>query len=125
MIYLDGIIIAALTKELREELQGGRIYKIAQPERDELLLTIKNNGSQYRLVLSADASLPLLYLTENNKKSPMSAPNFCMLLRKHIQNARILSIDQPGLERVVHMRLEHLNEMGDLCQKILTFWMRI
>lgn len=117
---LDGITIAALTKELREELQGGRIYKIAQPERDELLLTIKNNGSQYRLVLSADASLPLLYLTENNKKSPMSAPNFCMLLRKHIQNARILSIDQPGLERVVHMRLEHLNEMGDLCQKILT-----
>lgn len=117
---LDGITIAALTKELGEELQGGRIYKIAQPERDELLLTIKNNGSQYRLVLSADASLPLLYLTENNKKSPMNAPNFCMLLRKHIQNARILSIDQPGLERVVHIRLEHLNEMGDLCQKILT-----
>lgn len=117
---LDGITIAALINELREELQGGRIYKIAQPERDELLLTIKNNGSQYRLVLSADASLPLLYLTENNKKSPMTAPNFCMLLRKHIQNARILSIEQPGLERVVHIRMEHLNEMGDLCQKILT-----
>lgn len=117
---LDGIAIAALTKELREKLQGGRVYKIAQPERDELLLTIKNNGSQYRLILSADASMPLLYLTENNKKSPMNAPNFCMLLRKHIQNARILSIDQPGLERVVHIRMEHLNEMGDLCQKILT-----
>lgn len=117
---LDGITIAALTKELREKLQGGRVYKIAQPERDELLLTVKNNGSQYRLILSADASLPLLYLTENNKKSPMNAPNFCMLLRKHIQNARILSIDQPGLERAVHIRMEHLNEMGDLCQKILT-----
>lgn len=117
---LDGITIAALVKELEEKLRGGRVYKIAQPERDELLLTIKNNGSQYRLVLSADASLPLLYLTENNKKSPMNAPNFCMLLRKHIQNARILSIDQPGLERAVHIRMEHLDEMGDLCQKILT-----
>jgi len=116
----DGITIAALTKELREQLTGGRVYKIAQPEKDELLLTVKNNGSQYRLLISSDASLPLLYLTEDNKKSPMNAPNFCMLLRKHIQNARILSITQPGLERVVHIRMEHLNEMGDLCQKILT-----
>jgi predicted ribosome quality control (RQC) complex YloA/Tae2 family protein len=116
----DGITIAALTAELKEKLEGGRIYKIAQPEKDELLLTIKNNGNQYRLILSADASLPLLYLTEDNKKSPMNAPNFCMLLRKHIQNARILSISQPGLERVVHIRMEHLDEMGDLCQKILT-----
>lgn len=116
----DGITVAALTKELTEKLVGGRVYKIAQPEKDELLLTIKNNGNQYRLLISADASLPLLYLTEDNKKSPMNAPNFCMLLRKHVQNARILSITQPGLERVVHLKLEHLNEMGDLCQKILT-----
>ena len=50
----------------------------------------------------------------------MTAPNFCMLLRKHIQNGRIISIHQPGLERVVDIRIEHLNEMGDLCQKILT-----
>lgn len=116
----DGITIAALTEELKRNLEGGRIYKIAQPEKDELLLTIKNNGNQYRLLISSDASLPLLYLTEDNKKSPINAPNFCMLLRKHIQNARIVSISQPGLERVVHIRLEHLNEMGDLCQKILT-----
>lgn len=116
----DGITIAALAVELREKLEGGRIYKIAQPEKDELLLTIKNNGSQYRLLMSANPSLPLLYLTDENKKSPLSAPNFCMLLRKHIQNARILDIAQPGLERVVHIRVEHLNEMGDLCEKILT-----
>lgn len=70
--------------------------------------------------MSADPSLPLLYLTDENKKSPLNAPNFCMLLRKHIQNARILDVTQPGLERVVHIRLEHLNEMGDLCEKILT-----
>ncbi|MBO5449952.1 MAG: NFACT family protein [Lachnospiraceae bacterium] len=116
----DGITISALVSELREKLTGGRIYKIAQPEKDELLLTIKNQANQYRLIISSDASLPLLYLINENKKSPMTAPNFCMLLRKHIQNGRILSINQPGLERVVDIRIEHLNEMGDLCQKILT-----
>lgn len=115
----DGITIANITKELQELLSGGRIYKIAQPESDELLLTIKNNGSQYRLLLSADASLPVVYLTQSNKPSPMTAPGFCMLLRKHLQNARITAISQPGLERAIHLHLEHLNEMGDICQKRL------
>lgn len=115
----DGITIANITKELADTLTGGRIYKIAQPESDELLLTIKNNGGQYRLLLSADASLPMVYLTANNKPSPMTAPGFCMLLRKHLQNARITAISQPGLERVIHLHLEHLNELGDLCEKKL------
>lgn len=119
IMAFDGITIANITKELAETLLGGRIYKIAQPESDELLLTIKNNGSQYRLLLSADASLPIVYLTETNKPSPMTAPGFCMLLRKHLQNARITAISQPGLERVIHLRLEHLNELGDLCEKKL------
>ena len=115
----DGITIASITRELNQTLLGGRIYKIAQPESDELLLTIKNNGSQYRLMLSADASLPLVYLTEVNKPSPMTAPGFCMLLRKHLQNARIVDITQPGLERIIHLDLEHLNELGDICRKKL------
>ena len=115
----DGITIASIVKELNSDLTGGRIYKIAQPETDELLLTIKNNSSQYRLLLSADASLPLIYLTDKNKQSPMTAPGFCMLLRKHLQNARIINITQPGLERIIQIHLEHLNEMGDLCQKTL------
>lgn len=116
---LDGITIAALVHELNQMLLEGRIYKIAQPENDELLLTIKNNGGQQRLLISAGASLPFLYLTTTNKPSPMTAPNFCMLLRKHIQNGRILSITQPGLERIVRFEIEHLNEMGDLCKKTL------
>lgn len=115
----DGITVANIAKELNHDLTGGRIYKIAQPESDELLITIKNNGTQYRLLLSADASLPLIYLTDKNKQSPMTAPGFCMLLRKHLQNARILDITQPGLERIIRIRMEHLNEMGDLCQKTL------
>ncbi|MEZ3444248.1 MAG: NFACT family protein [Lachnospiraceae bacterium] len=115
----DGVTIAGIVDELKGKLVGNRIYKIAQPEKDELILTVKGSCGQVRLLMSADASLPLLYLTEKNKTSPMTAPNFCMLLRKHLQNARIVSVTQPGLERIVRFELEHLNEMGDLCRKFL------
>ena len=116
---LDGITIANMVKELKDELEGGRMNKIAQPEPDELMLTVKGKNGQRRLLISASASLPLIYFTDKNKPSPMTAPNFCMLLRKHIGSARILKISQPGLERVIYMDFEHLNEMGDLCQKRL------
>jgi len=115
----DGITIANVVKEMNDTLIGCRIYKIAQPEADELLLTIKGSCGQKRLFISAGASLPLIYFTENNKPSPMTAPGFCMLLRKHLQNGRIVSITQPGLERIIHMDIEHLDEMGDLCRKRL------
>ena len=115
----DGITIANLVHEFKEALGGGRISKIAQPEKDELLIAIKNNRENYRLQISASASLPLIYLTDKNKPSPMTAPNFCMLLRKHIGSARIVDISQPGLERIIQFELEHLDEMGDLCRKIL------
>ena len=80
----DGIAIAGMVKEFNDALAGGKISKIAQTEKDELLFTIKNNRETYRLLLSVNASLPLAYLTETNKPSPLTAPNFCMLLRKHI-----------------------------------------
>lgn len=115
----DGITIAGIVSELQKKMEGGRIYKIAQPEKDELILTIKNQGGQVRVLMSADASLPLIYMTQQNKMSPMTAPNFCMLLRKHLQNARIISVTQPGLERIVKLELEHLNELGDICRKYL------
>ena len=123
----DGITIANLTKDFNDYLVGGRIYKIAQTESDELFITVKlsyENADRYgikqkRLVLSSDASLPLAYMTDDNKNSPMTAPNFCMLLRKHIQNGRIVSVTQPGgLERVIRFEVEHLDEMGDLRHKV-------
>lgn len=116
---LDGIVIAALLSELREKILGSRIYKIAQPENDEIMLTLKAAKGQYRLLISADASLPFLYLTDVNKQSPMAAPGFCMLLRKHIQNGRISAIRQPSLERILMFDIDHLNEMGDMCKKTL------
>ena len=115
----DGITIAAIRKELADTLKDGRISKIAQPEPDELLLTIKTPVGQYKLVLSANPSLPLAYLTEENKVSPLTAPPFCMLLRKHLQNGKILSITQPDFERILVFEIEHLNELGDLCRKKL------
>ena len=115
----DGITVASLRSELSDALVGGRITKIAQPETDELLLTIKNNKNQYRLLISASASLPLLYLTGSNKPSPRTAPGFCMLLRKHLGGGKIVSVTQPSLERILQFEIEHLNELGDLCRKLL------
>jgi len=116
---LDGIVISNIKSELNKNIIGARLYKIAQPEADELLITIKAPSGQYRLLISANASLPLIYLTEDNKPSPLNAPNFCMLLRKHLNNGRIISVTQPGLERILDFEIEHLNEMGDLCRKHL------
>lgn len=116
---LDGIVISNLVYELNQVLQNARISKIAQPEADELLFTCKGSQGQCRLAISASASLPFIYLTNENKPSPMQAPTFCMVLRKHIANGKILRIYQPGLERIIHFEVEHLNELGDLCKKTL------
>ncbi len=115
----DGITVAALVKELNDTLQGGHIQKIAQPEPDELILGIKNNRKLHRLRISASASLPLIHLTENNKPSPLTAPNFCMLLRKHLTSARILSVEQVEFERVIKIKMENLNELGDVVERSL------
>ena len=115
----DGTTIAAVCYELNKCLLNGRINKIAQPEKDELILTIKNERSQYRLLISANASLPLIYLTDTNKPSPITAPGFCMLLRKYINSGRITKIYQPGLERIIHFEITHLNELGDECVDVL------
>lgn len=117
---LDGIVIANIVHELKDSILGGRINKIAQPERDELLITIKGQDRKtYRLLLSAGAGMPLVYLTDSSKANPMTAPNFCMLLRKHLNNCKILDIRQPSMERIISIKLEHMDELGDLRIKYL------
>ena len=119
----DGITVAALVREFRANLLEGRISRIAQTEKDELILQIKRarevGGGQTRLYLSADASLPLAYLTDESKAAPMQAPGFCMLLRKHLGAGRIVDISQPGLERIIRFTIESYNEMGDLTHSVL------
>ena len=110
----DGITTAALCAELNNRLTGGRISKVAQPEPDELSILVNTSEGNLRLLLSADASLPLVYITERKKESPLNAPNFCMVLRKRLQGGRIVGVSQPGLERAIRIDAEHLDEMGDV-----------
>lgn len=116
---LDGIVISNIVAELNSTILNSKISKIAEPEADELLLTLKGPNGSFRLSMSASASLPFIYLTPANKVSPLTAPTFCMVLRKHIANGRITKIYQPGMERIINFEIEHLNEMGDLCHKVL------
>ena len=91
----DGIVISGLVHELNQTILNAKISKIAQPENDELLLTCKGSNGQFRVSISASASLPFLYLTSENKPSPLTAPTFCMVMRKHVANGRITHIYQP------------------------------
>ena len=116
---LDGFVISNIVDELNRTVLNAKISKIAQPENDELLFTCKGLNGQFRVDMSASASLPFLYLTDQNKPGPITAPNFCMVLRKHIANGRIVKISQPHMERIIRFDIEHLNEMGDLCRKSL------
>lgn len=115
----DGITVANLRYEIETALLDGRISKIAQPEADELLLTVKSKSGQHRLSLCANAGLPYVYLTPDSKPNPQTAPGFCMLLRKHIGGGRIVSVEQPGLERILIFTVEHLDELGDVRRKKL------
>lgn len=116
---LDGLVISHIVHELKTNILDGRINKINQPEKDELVLTIKSNRQQYKLLLSANPSLPLVYFTNENSVNPMVAPNFCMLLRKHLNSAKIVDIVQPNFERIIDIKIEHFDELGDLCYKHL------
>ncbi|MCL2462833.1 MAG: NFACT family protein [Defluviitaleaceae bacterium] len=114
---LDGICIASVVKELRETLLDGRIEKIYQPERDDVIWLVRGHGVNRRLLLSANPSQPRLCLTQASRENPMQAPLFCMVMRKHLAGGRVTGISQPGFERIVEISVESLNEMGDMSAK--------
>ena len=118
-MVFDGVVMAALKDELKEKITGARVIKIAMPNKDELLFTLKKGPETLRLLISASASLPLLYLGGENKISPQVAPAFCMLLRKHIGSGQIASVTQEGLERIVCIEFDHFNDLGDFDKKRL------
>lgn len=119
----DGLVMANICYELKTSLVNGRIAKIAMPNKDELLISIKNNSKTFRLLISANASLPLIYLSDVNKQSPIQAPAFCMFLRKYIGSAKILDIYMDSLERIITIELEHNDELGDKSRKKIIFEM--
>ncbi|OPJ56898.1 Rqc2 family fibronectin-binding protein [Alkalithermobacter paradoxus] len=115
---LDGIVIYSLVDELSSKLIGGKIDKVYQPEDDELMLHIRSDKTNYKLLLSANSSNPRLYISStHSKENPISAPLFCMILRKHIQNGRIVNISQPNFERIIKITVESLDELKNIKTK--------
>lgn len=117
---LDGITTSAIVSELKSALLGGRIDKIHQPVADEIRMTVRIPGSgAKKLILSANSAHPRIHLTESARENPMTAPLFCMVMRKHIAGGKIIDILQPNFERIVILRVESANEMGDITTKNL------
>lgn len=116
---LDGIAISALCCELNEKLSGTRIDKIHQPERDELIVSVRTFGGAYKLLICANPSYPRIHITNSQKENPQKPPMFCMLLRKHISSGKILYVKQVDFERIIKIGIESYDEMGYLSEKLL------
>ena len=116
---LDALCLAAALREVREAVLGGRIDKIAQPGPHDVVLSVRGNTGNVKVFLSADPAHPRLHLTTLERENPASPPLFCILLRKHLSGARILSIEQPYMERTVTIALEATNELGDKVSRTL------
>ena len=116
---LDAVTLRAVLGELDEGLAGGRIEKVYQPDREEVVLAVRGRGGAKRLLISVAASAPRIHLIEKNIENPPSPPMFCMLLRKHIQGAKIVSVRQPALERMAVLELDTADELGVPCKKYL------
>lgn len=116
---LDAICLSAVAEELRAAVTGGRIDKIYQPARDEIVLAVRGREGNVRLLLSGNPNCPRAQLTWRDRENPAEPPMFCMLLRKHLAGGRILSIVQPPVERVLDFTLECLNELGDRVERHL------
>lgn len=108
---LDGIFMYNLTKELKQGLIGSKIDKINQPEKDEIILTIRGKENK-KLLISSSSTYPRVHFTKIAKANPLKAPTFCMLMRKYLCGGRILDISQLGLDRVVVFTIETKDELG-------------
>ncbi len=115
----DGITMAGITAEMNKELLGGRVDKIYQPLEDEILLTIRNYGTSYKILISANSARPRIHMVPSLKENPPSPPLFCMVLRKYLGGGRIIKIVQPDFERILIIDIETMNELGDITPKKL------
>lgn len=116
---LDALCLAGVVRELNTALSGARVDKIYQPARDEVIMALRGQGGNVRLLLSANPSRPRPQLTGLPRENPDKPPMFCMLLRKHLSGARLLEIKQVPMERVVDIKFETLDELGDRVERRL------
>lgn len=113
---LDGLVLRAITYEL-QQLVGGRIHKIHQPTAYDIVMQVRSKGKNQRLLISANPTYPRVHLTEASYQNPLSAPMFCMLLRKHCEQGTIESIEQVDMERILHLHIRQRDELGDVKTK--------
>ena len=113
----DGIVLKQVTCELQSCLIGAKINKVYEPNSNEIILGFYSNGKNYALLCNISSNSYRLHLTTTSKQNPLNAPNFCMLLRKHLIGFRIKSISSPLLERIVFIELEGYNELNDIVNK--------
>lgn len=116
---LDGVMLGFTARELNHMLAGGRVQKIAQPERDELVLSVRSLGAIRQLLFTANAASPRLQLITDRRTNPLEPSAFLMMLRKRLNAARILSITQIGGDRVLDTEMEVVDEMGDIVRRTL------
>ncbi|MDY4654691.1 MAG: NFACT RNA binding domain-containing protein [Eubacteriales bacterium] len=110
----DVILLKALADELNSSLKGGRIEKIYQPETDEITVLVKNNGKMHNLVISASPSSPRAHLSTQKKENSLSAPAFCMLLRKHLTGGNISDVSIFNYDRIIKFTIDARNELKDV-----------
>lgn len=115
----DGFVTHSIVRELSQNIMDGKINQVHQPERDEIVISIRTYEQNYKLLMSASASNPRLHFTDTKKENPMTAPLFCMILRKHLCGGKIVSINQEGFDRVIKIGIESYTELGDLTVKTL------
>ncbi|MDY4191957.1 MAG: NFACT RNA binding domain-containing protein [Oscillospiraceae bacterium] len=116
---LDGAFLHELAHELSSVLLDSRVDKVYQPSREEIVLLMRWRGGSARLLMSAAADSPRIHFTKTNPENPKSPPMFCMLLRKHLGSGRLVEIRQLGMDRILHLVFESVNEMGDLVRLTL------
>lgn len=114
---LDAGMLSFLLREINDQLCGGRIEKIYQPAKDEIIFMIRKDGKTSRLLVNAGSACPRIGITEVKSENPAKAPMFCMLLRKHLQGARFIGAVQIGFDRIACLRFEGTDEMGFTCEK--------
>lgn len=116
---IDGVVVRNIIHELDDNILNGRIDKISQPEVDEIILDIRGQKGNFKLLLSSSPNFPRLHLTKVHKKNPISAPMFCMVLRKHLSGGRIVGLEQFNLDRLVKIHIECYDELGVLSTKVI------
>lgn len=114
----DGFTTRSVVTELREKVLGGRIHRIYQPDDTSLILHIYS-GENYKLFISCNSSHPRFHLSEIKQENPQTPPQFCMLMRKHLQGGRITEISQLGMDRTVFLKVQNTNELQDTTEKTL------